>query len=163
MIPYFSLFFPIFRKSSNSRLFPTFPQFLDQNPTKTPFFNKNLDFYTKPPYFPPFPQKLLLFNHKKAPPLIFVLLNTSYFLFPYKSSFITYRAVEYLISTIHHVSSLILAVVYFIIYPRSSYCTIFYYSYLFLLTCPRCSSRQTPFPIFPPFLSNIPLYIYLYF
>ena len=38
LIPYFSLFFPIFRKSSNSRLFPTFPRFLDQKPTKPPIF-----------------------------------------------------------------------------------------------------------------------------
>ena len=39
LIPYFSLFSLIFSKSSNSRLFPTFPQFLDQKPTKTLLFH----------------------------------------------------------------------------------------------------------------------------
>ena len=45
LIPYFSLISPIFQKSSNSRLFPTFSQFHDQNPTKTPFFHGNPHFF----------------------------------------------------------------------------------------------------------------------
>ena len=52
LIPYLSLFFPIFQKSSNSRLFPTFSRFLDQNLTKTPFFHQNPYFSTKTPIFP---------------------------------------------------------------------------------------------------------------
>ena len=57
LIPYFSLFFPIFRKSSNSRLFPTFPRFIDQKPMKTPFFNKTHHFSTKTSIFNQKPQQ----------------------------------------------------------------------------------------------------------
>ena len=39
LLPYFSLFSSIFRKSSNSRLFSCFSRFLDQKPMKTLFFH----------------------------------------------------------------------------------------------------------------------------
>ena len=64
LIPYFSLFSPIFRKSSNSRLFPTFSPFHDQNPTKTPFSEKTPIFPQKPYIF----QKTPIFK-KKPPPI----------------------------------------------------------------------------------------------
>ena len=108
-------------------------------PWKPHFSIKTLIFTLNLPISPPFPRNSYFLTTKNPPPLIFVLLNISYFLFPYKSSFLTYRVVEYLLSTIYHVSSLVLAVVYFIIYPRSF---LLYYVLLFLSIYPYLSSLQ---------------------
>ena len=84
LIPYFFLFSPIFRKSSNSRLFPTFSQFLDRKPPKTSCFPPNSSHfyrkYSSSPrkplffYYPPPDSLFPLISHKRFKQLPYISL-----------------------------------------------------------------------------------------